>query len=402
VDNLNDPYAGDDLDSVLRGIQAELRAANERGDTAKARELEQLAGAARQGSRYAEEGADPSLVEHLAAGGSLRVQPPANATKAGGARGGLAAAVKALAESTPSAGGYLVPPEVAAEVTTLLRARSAVAAMGPTVVPMRKQLLVNSISSGSTAYYTAENAPIPTSEPTFDQDVLLQPKELAALVPVSNRLLRDAVDTPALEGVLRADLAEVLALRQDLAFLAGTGASGTPVGISNTPGITAVDAAGATLDFDRLKSIPAALRSLNAPFARPGWIMHPDLLAQLEAIQVEYSGQPSGLYVADQPGLLTYDRQGAGGVLLGYPFRTTTQIANTVIYFSSDWSELWIGSEQELVIELSTEGTYTPDGGTTWVSAWQNRQTLFRALMCHDLGLRRPALFHYTHGLAAP
>jgi HK97 family phage major capsid protein len=76
-------------------------------------------------------------------------------------------------------------------------------AMGPTVVPVDKELRVPSIASGATAYYVPENSRIPPSEPTFAEQPLLTPKELAALVPVSDRLLRDAATNPALEDALR-------------------------------------------------------------------------------------------------------------------------------------------------------------------------------------------------------
>ncbi len=64
--------------------------------------------------------------------------------------------------------------------------------LGPRTVDVKKLLSVLSMSSGATAYYTAENAAIPVSEPTFAEGALLAPKELTALVPVSNRLLRVA------------------------------------------------------------------------------------------------------------------------------------------------------------------------------------------------------------------
>jgi HK97 family phage major capsid protein len=141
---------------------------------------------------------------------------------------------KALTVSTDSSGGYLVPPDVAADVLMGLRARSAVMRMGPTIVPLKKSLDVVSLSTGASAVYLAENAAIPISEQTFVQSALLTPKELAALVPVSDRLLRDADDNPSIEDVLRRDLSEVLALRADLAFLRGTGTGGEPRGIRNT------------------------------------------------------------------------------------------------------------------------------------------------------------------------
>ena len=134
---------------------------------------------------------------------------------------------------------------------------------------MEKSLSVTSISTGATAYYVGENAAIPTSEPTFAQAPLLVPKELAALVPVSNRLLRDAAESPSVEQVLREDLAEILSLRLDLGFIQGTGTGGEPTGIKNVAGLTAAPSLGpngAVLDFDVLKSLVNNLRLANAPF----------------------------------------------------------------------------------------------------------------------------------------
>jgi HK97 family phage major capsid protein len=128
---------------------------------------------------------------------------------------------KALALGTGSAGGVLVDEQTSAEIVTMIRARSAVMRLGVRVVPFDKELDVVSLSSGATATYVAENAPITPSEQTFAKGALLTEKELAALVPVSNRLLRAAASSPDVEQVIRADLAEVVALRQDLAFLEG-------------------------------------------------------------------------------------------------------------------------------------------------------------------------------------
>ena len=50
--------------------------------------------------------------------------------------------------------------------------------MEPRIVPVAASLAVTSVSSGATAYYIAENAAIPVSEPTFAQTPLLVPREL--------------------------------------------------------------------------------------------------------------------------------------------------------------------------------------------------------------------------------
>ena len=107
--------------------------------------------------------------------------------------------------------------------------------------------------------------------------------------------------------------------------------------------------------------------------------------------------------------MLSFDATGGGGRLLGFPFVTTSQIPTNVvtgtsndttyIIFSSDWGEAWVGENEALTIELSGEASYSTDGGTTYISAFQARQTLFRATMAHDLGLRRPQLFTVMTGV---
>src|SRR5919106_935381 len=156
-------------------------------------------------SRFVGQGATRAAAEQVASEPSKtwRTAPRTS-------RGIAGLMTKALAEGTGSAGGFLVPVEIASEVLMLLRSRSAVMRMGPRIVPVEKELDITSLSSGATAAYVAEYLPIPTSEQTFAQSVLLRPKELAALVPVSDRLLRDASDSPDVEEVIREDFAEVL------------------------------------------------------------------------------------------------------------------------------------------------------------------------------------------------
>jgi hypothetical protein len=48
-----------------------------------------------------------------------------------------------------------------------------------------------------------------------------------------------------------------------------------------------------------------------------------------------------------------------------------------------------VGENQQLEIAVSDQASYTPDGGTTWISAFQNNQTLFRAVIRHDITHRR-------------
>jgi HK97 family phage major capsid protein len=313
---------------------------------------------------------------------------------------------KALAEATPSAGGVLVPAEVSNELVTLIRARVAVMRLGPTIVHVEKELDLPYVSTGSAAYYVAENARIPVSEPTFALVPKLKPIELAALVPVSNRLLRDAQTNPTLEEALRGDMADALSGRQDLAFLQGVGGGTEPLGIRNHTGLTdAPDLGpdGGQPTLAQLKRFVHNVRARNAPFTRPGWIFAPAFLAYLDTL-TDADGRP----LLDS-GLLSYDATGGGGRLLGYPFVTTSRIPTTLevgdsddctyVVFGSDWQEAWVGQNLDLTLEASTTATYSPDGGTTHISAYQSRQTVFRALSAHDFALRRPEYFSVWEGV---
>ncbi len=102
-------------------------------------------------------------------------------------------------------------------------------------MPVRKELDVTSVSAGASAAWVLENAQIPVSEQTLAETPLLRPKALAAIVPVGNKLLRDSAALRSAEDVIRDDIAEVMALQADLAFLAGSGVDPVPLGIANQP-----------------------------------------------------------------------------------------------------------------------------------------------------------------------
>lgn len=313
---------------------------------------------------------------------------------------------KALAEATASAGGLVVPVEVSDEIALAVRARSAVMALNPRVVDVRKELQLPGISSGATAFWSLENAALPVSEQTFAVQATLKPKELGVLVPLSNRLIRDAQNNPDLEAAVTADMGEVVALAADLGFIMGPGTGGQPLGIRNVSGLTTGPALGATaLDYDDLIDAVSALRTVNAPFGSPGWVFHPRVLKGLQKLK-----DSTGRYLTDA-GLLTFDTAGQTGTLLGYRFVASTQVPTnlgtgtneTFLLFGSDWqTECWIGREQDFTFEQSADAAYTTDDGSTWVSAFQNRQVVYRITSAWDIALRRPQFFTAVTGVLVP
>lgn len=391
----------------------------------------------RSGSRYVGPNADESFVEHVASGGEFETTTKAHPTPRG-LGGGVKALqeskslvkffgavsrfsknqasdaeyewikgiqTKALAEGTGSSGGFLVPQEWMPDILGLLRSEAIVRKAGPRIVPFNKQMNQTSVSSGATAYYTAENAAITPSEQTFAEAALLTPKNLTGLVPVSNYLLGDA---PQAEEFVRNDLIEVMALREDLAFLRGTGGGGEPRGFLNMIGITSdpISLGGAPNGFQitlgQTRRIKATYRGLNARAVKLAWFFNAAFITYLETLV-----DTQGRFLADA-NILQVNEDQASGVFDGVPFYSTNQLPANLTQGSStnatdlylvNMAEAIVGENQDLEIAVSDQATYTPDGGTSWISAFQNNQTLFRAVLRHDIAHRRTNQVIVQHGV---
>jgi HK97 family phage major capsid protein len=90
--------------------------------------------------------------------------------------------------------------------------------------------------------------------------------------------------------------------------------------------------------------------------------------------------------------------------LAGYPYRTTNLIdtveGKTKIAFGN-WNDLIIGEQGALEIETSREGSWTDEAGNL-VSAFEQDQTLIRAIDNVDVGLRHDESFVVATGVAVP
>lgn len=302
---------------------------------------------------------------------------------------GLAAT---LNTGTDTAGGFLVPRPLANTMIELLRAQVVVRRAGARTVPMPAGRLRHARQNGAaTASYGAENAAIAPSRPTFDA-VDQNFKKLTGLIPVSNSLMRFTADMAAL---VRDELVQVMALREDLAFIRGDGASNTPTGIRSwTPAgniLTAVANSFAAVDV-ALRTLVARVADANVPMLRSGWVMRAGTREFLASLR-------------DALGNLAYPSISASGTLFGYPIYTTSQIPNnlgagtnqTEVYFG-DFNEVMIGDASTLAIGVSTEAAYQEGG--VWRSAFQNDETLMRAISEHDLAPARAAGLAYLTGVS--
>ncbi|MCK6444565.1 phage major capsid protein [Elstera cyanobacteriorum] len=288
---------------------------------------------------------------------------------------------KALAAGVGSAGGYLVPEVQALEVVELLRKASAVRRLGPTVVPMpHGTLLMAKLTGGAQADYLGENTAINPSLPSFGQ-IRLTARKLAALVPISNDLIR--YSAPAADQVVRDDLVTALAEREDLAFLYGnpTGTGNDPKGIRHwVLPAQEIASSGATVDamVADLAKLVLALQEGKARMLRPAWIMAPRTLQALMAVR-------------DGSGHFVFRPELQNGTLNGYPVATSLHVpvAPSSEILLVDMADVLIGEATGLLIDASGEAAY-PSGGSV-IPAFGLDQTVIRCVTAHDLALRHEA-----------
>jgi hypothetical protein len=210
-------------------------------------------------------------------------------------------------------------------------------------------------------------------------------RELVVQIAVRDSLLRGVACSPEVAMALKEDIARALVNEADAAFLHG-GGHALPYGITY-PGNGQVPTGDLLADA---RVMIAGLR--NGPrvrFDNPGWVIDVRTLDTLTKLQTNdyLTGGVRGRKTLDSTRLLMLDGDDSG-VLLGYPFVATAAAREgdkSRMYFSADWSEAWIGVDQDLVtVAISTETEFKTD------------QTLLRAVMHHDFAVRTPNLFAYT------
>ncbi len=299
-----------------------------------------------------------------------------------------------MGAATGSAGGFIVPRPLAAELIPMLRARVVVRRAGARTIDMPAGQVRNARqATAATAGYRAEDTPIAESVPTLDT-VDESFKTLSCLVPVGNSLIRKA-SIPAAQMV-RDDIVNVMGLREDLAFIRSTGAGDSPIGIrsqllpANWAG--AAVAATAAAAETALRSAVNRVESANIMMINCGWMMTTGAKNFIASLR-----DANGNYVFPT-------MQSATPELMGYPVYTTSQIPNnlgagtneTEVYFGS-FDYALIGDSMQMSLAVSSEAAYVTGGVTH--SAFQRDLTLFRAISEHDFALTQSVAFAGFNGI---
>jgi HK97 family phage major capsid protein len=283
---------------------------------------------------------------------------------------------KALGIDPDTAGGFLVRVEHTNQIIELLRKETV-------VLPLCRQFPLNSSTvtipsqtGGASVSWVGESENIPASQPTFGQKRLVA-KKMAVLVQLSNELLEDS--DPAIDALIREDIARAAAEEMDRVILEGTGLGGEPLGILGA-GVTAT-ALNAAPTYAALsaaiKRIEVEDVAKNPTWA---WVFSPREKHALRMLE-----DTAGNLIFAGPG--PYQQAIAGAppaTLLDYPWHTT----NVIEADASSETRMFFGQWQDVVVGLrkSLEILASAEAGT----AFQTDQTWIRAILRMDVVLRHP------------
>jgi len=159
---------------------------------------------------------------------------------------------RALGTSDDTAGGYLLPSVVSAEIIDLARAAATFVRSGAQTIPLTdSNKAFPTLEADPTAYWKDENDTITESAPTFGR-ILAAPKTVTCLIKASVELIEDA--GPVLDRFLNEVLSRVLANEVDRVAYFGqnSGNLSEPLGIWNWSGVQSQASGGSNYIDDTL------------------------------------------------------------------------------------------------------------------------------------------------------
>jgi HK97 family phage major capsid protein len=303
---------------------------------------------------------------------------------------------KALSTTGVSTGGALIPQYFSNDIIELLRALTVIRKAEPMTIEMPGgNMTIPRLAAGATAGYQGELDDMSASQETFD-DLQLNAKKLTALVPVSNDLIRRA--SGDIEQIVRDDMLQSLARREDLAFLLGDGTGNSPIGLVNlclTANKLVVAPFTATDNATILTAVAAVIQSMElilqnnfSRMIRPRFIGTPTTKAFLKTLR-------------DGVGNFVYKEELDRDMLNGIPYMMTQQLptnltaavngggtANDGAYlFLVDFADVILAETYRMVVDASDVASYKDSGGNM-VSTFTRDQTAFRIIEEHDFNAR--------------
>lgn len=237
-------------------------------------------------------------------------------------------------------------------------------------------------TGGATGYWVAENTAITESNLTAGQ-VNMEPKQLAALVKMSNRL--DLLSNPAAEGLIRQDIANTLSEKLEKAALSNDTDAGAPDGLKTAPDIGSTSTA--SINVTNGNAMIYEVEADNALRGSLGWAMNPRTWSTMTGRYRTKSNEfNNGVNTRGPESPFPQD-------YLGYPVAKSTNVkmtaSSTADVFFGNWAELLIGMWGGLSFAVSTEAD----------TAFASNQIWIRAIMEVDFAVRHGQSFCYNESV---
>jgi HK97 family phage major capsid protein len=270
-----------------------------------------------------------------------------------------------LTVASGAGGGFLVQTSNVSFLE-ILRNQAVVFNMGATRLSgLRDSVTIPKMTVAATTTWLAnEAAQISESTQTFAQ-VALSPKTVGGYTEISRQLLLQS--NPAVEGIVSADLAKVVALDIDLKALNGSGSAGQPLGLIGTSGVGSV--VGTSIAYAGIIEFQTDVFAGNALNGKCGYIAT-GVVAGLLKQRVKFSSTASQIW----EGPLN------DGSVDGYRAVASNQVPTGDLIFG-DWSQMIVAEWGVLEVEVNPFADFK--AGIVGV----------RAIASIDIGIRYPVAF---------
>jgi HK97 family phage major capsid protein len=256
-----------------------------------------------------------------------------------------------------TAGGNLVATNLlASSFIDLLRNRLVVAGLGAQMLDgLVGNVAIPSQSAGAATFWVTEGNAVTESEATFGQ-VTMNPKTVGMFTDYTRRTLLQA--TPAIEALVRADLAAGIAVEIDRAAIAGSGAAGQPRGIINTAGIGSVAGGtnGAAPTYANMVALEEAVAVANADMGNLSYLTNARMRAQLRLTQQFASTNGVPVWGGDNR-VMGYPAAVTNNVPSNLTKGTSNGVCSAIIF--GNFADLLVGmwGGLDLILDTSTLAT---------------------------------------------
>lgn len=296
---------------------------------------------------------------------------------------------KAMTEGVAGQGGYLVRPQLERQLVEARELDNVLRGLCSKLNVTTNQIQLDQLGLTTSAGWVAELAAKPESTGMTSASITASVFTAAGLATISNQLLADS--NPAVDGLVTSDLAKRLTALEEAAFIAGTG-SGQPLGILNTPGLSAT-ALTATDVLSLLDAILDAIAGVETDHGAPSAIlMHPRTWTRILK-----SRDAQGAFYIDPTGGVQDPRTGQRGPvksLWGYQVITTNRMP-TNLGTGTNESRVIVGDFREALI-LDRQGITVDESPHVYFTT---NQTVFRAEMRVGFtAARTPKAFNVVGG----